>query len=148
MINARSETIVEKPAFRDLWERRRRCLVPANGFYEWKGEGKAKKAYFISDPNSEVIAFAGLWSKKSDILTFTILTKEATGDVAGLHQRTPVIIRPDRANAWFSAGMDEASQMIAEAKSDYLRFHEVGPAVGKVANDDDSLPKAASGSFL
>jgi len=140
MINARSETVPEKPSFRDLWAKGRRCLIPANGFYEWhKGEDGVNQPYFIHNPNMPEMAFAGLWAKNKDLLTFTILTKDADGDIKNLHHRMPVIFAPYQAQAWFSADVVQAQAMIAQATSQGLTYYKVSPAVGKVANDGEEL---------
>ena len=110
--NARSETAHEKPSFRDSWEHRR-CLVPANGFYEWPegdtAKGQKKPCYFIHDPDYPLFVFAGLWSKwqnpetGTDLVSFTILTKPADGDIASIHSRMPVILRMPDALQWYRA---------------------------------------------
>lgn len=152
MINARSETVAEKPAFRESWARGRRCLVPVNGFYEWQGTGDSKQAYYIHHAADDVVALAGLWAKKDDRLTFTILTKEATGPIAAIHHRMPVIFTPAQAQAWFAADAEAAFSMISQAQAQDMQARAVGKAVGKVANDDASLlmevPRTASPSRL
>ncbi len=105
-INARAETAAEKPAFRDAF-RERRCLVPADGFYEWlRPDGKTRgQPYRIRRPNEEVITFAGLWerwrSADGEVLnSFTILTRPATGVTATIHDRMPVILSGAARAAW------------------------------------------------
>ena len=110
--NARSETAHEKPSFRDGYEHHR-CLIPANGFYEWsEGDtprGKKKPCYYIHDPDDPLLAFAGLWSKWQnpetgvDLVSFTILTKPADGAIAAIHSRMPVILRMPDAVHWYRA---------------------------------------------
>ncbi len=138
MINARSETAMVKPAFREAWMRRR-CLIPASGFYEWKEEAGGKQPYYIRHPAHDVLAFAGLWAKTGDIVTFTILTKDADNPVAGLHHRTPVILYPGQAAEWFAADEAEALRLIAAARSDELDFYPVGKAVNDVRNDSENM---------
>ena len=147
MINARSETAAEKPAFAGSWQRRRRCLVPADGFYEWTAD---RQPYFIRLMDGTCMAFAGLWAKTAGILTFTILTKDADGPAAALHHRMPVMIDAARAADWFAADDAGARAMIAGAHGRDLAYHAVGRAVGKVANDDESLiaPQAVAASLL
>ena len=144
MINARSETVSEKPAFRDSWAKGRRCLVPANGFYEWKGEGDAKQAYYLHHSAGDVIAFAGLWAKKDDLVTFTVLTKEADGSIADIHHRMPVMFTPDQAQSWFAADERGAHDMIKRASGCDIVFRPVGRDVGKVANDHAGLIEEAA----
>ncbi len=139
MINARSETVSEKPAFRDSWEKNRRCLIPVNGFYEWKGEGDAKQAYYLHHKTADVIAFAGLWAKKDDLVTFTVLTKDADAAIADIHHRMPVMFTPDQAAAWFAADEYGAFDMIKQATGRDTVFRPVGRDVGKVANDHEGL---------
>lgn len=135
MINARSETVSEKPAFRDSWTKARRCLIPANGFYEWKGEDEAKQAYYLHHKTDEVVAFAGLWAKKDDLVTFTVLTKDADGAIADIHHRMPVMVTPGQAKEWFAADERGAFDMIRRASGRDMMFRPVGRDVGKVAND-------------
>lgn len=152
MINARSETVMEKPAFRESWGRGRRCLVPVNGFYEWQGEGDHKQAYYIHHERHDVIALAGLWAKQADLLTFTILTKEADGLIKSIHHRMPVILTPAQAQDWFLADESQARTMIAQAQGVDMRARAVGREVGKVVHDHQGLlqevPKTASPSRL
>ena len=142
MINARAETVAEKPAFRAAY-RHRRCLVLADGFYEWHREGSAKIPYFISLANEEPFAFAGLWeqwhSKETDesLQTATLITTQANGFLAPLHHRMPVILEKDRAERWL-AGDDE---LIATAVADCprLRAWPVDRRVNNARNEGDEL---------
>lgn len=109
MINARAETLAEKPSFRSLIKSHR-CLIPADGFYEWqKGEGKTKTPYFIHRKDEEPFAFAGLWAewqeKSTDtppIQTCTIITTSANELMEPLHHRMPVILPPDAREEWLN----------------------------------------------
>ena len=141
MINARSETVSEKPSFRDSWHKARRCLVPVNGFYEWQKDEKSggKQAVFIHDPARECMALAGLWAKNGDLVTFTMLTKPADGAIRHIHHRMPVIIDPAQAGEWFAADERGVRAMIDSASAHHLHFHAVDNRVGKVANDDENL---------
>ena len=111
MINARAETVAEKPAFRAAY-RRRRCLVLADGFYEWHQEGTGKTPYFISRANDEPFAFAALWEnwhdKESDesIQSTTLITAAANDFMASLHHRMPVILEPEFADRWLGGDDD------------------------------------------
>ncbi len=142
MINARAETVAEKPAFRAAY-RHRRCLVLADGFYEWHREGSVKIPYFISLANEEPFAFAGLWeqwhSKETDesLQTATLITTQANGFLAPLHHRMPVILEKDRAERWL-AGDDE---LIATAVEDCprLRAWPVDRRVNNARNEGDEL---------
>lgn len=152
MINARSETVAEKPAFREGWARGRRCLIPANGFFEWTGAGAANQAYYLHHKTDDVIAFAGLWAKKDDLVTFTVLTKEADSGIAAVHHRMPVIFTPASARAWLAADEPAASAMIRRVSGRDMIFHPVGRGVGRVAHDHEGLlrevPIPASPSAL
>ena len=106
MINARAESVAEKPAFRTAFERRR-CLVPADGFYEWKAEGKRKQPYYIHLEPRRPFAFAGLWDRwkapDGDWQTsFTIITCAPNERIAELHDRMPVILAPDDWERWLT----------------------------------------------
>lgn len=144
LINARAETLAEKPAFRGAL-RQRRCLVVADGFYEWKSEGKAKQPYYVTRKDREVFAFAGLWerwtpldagSRARALESFTIVTTEATGKLRDIHLRTPVILDASGAERWLAAP-DPA--VLRAIDPDLLDLYPVGTRVNAVANDDPSL---------
>ena len=107
LINARAETLAEKPVFRDAY-RKRRCIILADGFYEWQKDAAGKTPYFISLASGEPFAFAGLWERWTDretgelLQTTTIVTTAANDLIARLHDRMPVILRPDTATAWLA----------------------------------------------
>lgn len=108
MINARSETVDRKPSFRVPFQRSR-CLVPADGFFEWKEEEGRKSPFLVRLPSGEPFTFAGLWDRWSDpegasIRSFTILTREALPVLAPLHPRMPVILPPEARGAWLDPG--------------------------------------------
>ena len=117
MINARAETVAEKPAFRAAY-RRRRCLVLADGFYEWRKEGSGKIPYFVSLASAAPFAFAGLWehwcSKDSgeSIQSATLITAAADEFMSSLHHRMPVILTPATADRWL-AGDDDLIEYAA-----------------------------------
>lgn len=119
LINARSETAREKPSFRAAFKRRR-CLVPADGFYEWKKEGKKKQPYHITvadgahgaEDTEPLFAIAGLWESWSSpdgsiLESCTLLTTEANEAMKPLHHRMPVIVEPDDYAMWLGSGTDE-----------------------------------------
>jgi putative SOS response-associated peptidase YedK len=128
LINARSETVLEKPTFRNAI-RRRRCLVPADGFYEWEGDvpGK-KKPYFIHRPQHALMAFAGIWEHwsgpdGSELQTAAIITTDANALVATIHTRSPVIIHPDDFDVWLDCRSDNTRDIVAlmhPAADDYF----------------------------
>ena len=118
MINARAETVAEKPAFRAAY-RRRRCLVLADGFYEWHKEDDGKVPYFIGLADERPFAFAGLWehwqSKESDesIESATLLTADANDFMAALHHRMPVILEGETADRWLAGDNDVVEDAVA-----------------------------------
>lgn len=116
MINARAETVTEKPAFRAAFKRRR-CLVPASGFYEWKKEGKGKQPYYITTPEGAPFAIAGLWeywegADGSALESCTLLTTSANALMQPLHDRMPVIVQPEDYAQWLGSGRDETPQAL------------------------------------
>ncbi len=117
MINARSETVAEKPSFRSAY-RKRRCLILADGFYEWRKAADGKTPYFISGADGSPFAFAGLWeswsSKDSDesLESAAIITAAASDFMAQLHQRMPVVIHPDLADRWLDGDPELLTEVI------------------------------------
>ncbi len=115
LINARAETVTEKPSFK--WSfKKKRCLIPASGFFEWKKEGKAKQPYLIHRQDGKPFAFAGLWSTWVDrerggepVETFTILTTDANDLMRPLHNRMPVIVDPGNFDLWLDPKTDDAA---------------------------------------
>ena len=103
MINARAETAHEKPAFRSAF-RRRRCVIPVNGWFEWRREGGEKQPYWIRPAGAEVFSLAGLWERwekgEEPVETFTVLTTGASPFLAGIHHRQPVIVDDGDVDAW------------------------------------------------
>ena len=142
MINARAETVAEKPSFRAAF-RRRRCLVLADGFYEWKKEGGGKTPYLISLASGTPFALAGLWehweAKASDevIDSATLITTEASEFMAHLHHRMPVILDPALADRWM-AGEDSVLEDARE-HGPALRAWPVDRRVNNARNEGDEL---------
>ena len=142
LINARAETAAEKPAFRNALKRRR-CLLPADGFYEWKREGALKQPYFIRRRDRAPFAFAGLWETWSgaggeEIDTAAIVTTDASADIAGLHHRMPVTIDPDDFDAWLDDTSDAGvvQRLMRPAREGQFELFPVSDRVNKVINDD------------
>jgi len=139
MINARAETVAEKPSFRAAY-RRRRCLVLADGFYEWHKEGSGKTPYFISRSDESPFAFAGLWEhwqdKESDetLYSATLITMTANEFMAPLHDRMPIILDPARADVWMAGGDD-----IIQSAAPDLRAWPVGREVNNPRNEGVNL---------
>lgn len=143
LINARSETVAEKPSFRGAYKYRR-CLLPANGFYEWTGKkGEPKQPWLIRVEQNTPIAFAGLWEhwmdpNGSELETCTILTTEAADTIVHIHHRMPVILKPEDFDAWLTAPANDAAPLMKPYEGK-LAFHAVSKRVNSVANDDAAL---------
>ena len=146
LINARAEGIAQKPSFRAAFKRRR-CLVPATGFYEWQASGgKTKQPYWIRPENGGRIAFAGLWetwigADGSEIDTAAIVTREANAALQPIHHRMPVLIEPADFTLWLSQDADPkaAEMLLTAAPDERLSAVPVTTRVNRVVNDDASL---------
>lgn len=139
MFNARSETAADKPAFREAF-RRRRCLVPASGFYEWKDEGgKRKTRYYITTRSGAPLTFAGLWERNErlGVESCTILVCAPNPLMAGIHDRMPVVLREDDWDAWLDAPRQD---LLCPALEDDLVAYPVPPDIA----DDDPPAKIAA----
>ena len=135
MINARSEGVEGKPAFRAA-VKERRCVVPATGFFEWQGEPGRKQPYAITIPGQRLIAFAGLWERwkpaaGEPVETFTIVTTEANEAIARIHDRMPVILPLDAIDTWLTAPPDEARTLL-KPWAGPLQLRAVGKYVSNV----------------
>lgn len=159
MINARGETVAEKPSFRAAFKARR-CLVPATGWYEWKKIGEeggkpVKQPYAIGYEDQHPFAFAGLWEswniegdKAEDgaVETYTIITREADADIANVHHRMPVILPEAQWTAWLDTGTvdkDAAQEILAGETPPGLTHWPVSTRVNKPANDDPEILERA-----
>jgi putative SOS response-associated peptidase YedK len=161
MINARGETVMEKTSFKKSFAARR-CLVPADGFYEWRKDGSHKTPFYIYHVSKKPMSFAGLWEvwhpkggkgelKKPDsatdsagqdgepeaLHTFTIITTEANDKLRALHDRMPVIIQPDKRGVWLNRESDPARlvELLKPLPSDQIEFHEVSRMVNSPKNN-------------
>jgi len=147
LINARGESAREKPAFRAAMKYRR-CLIPADGFYEWQARGSGlKQPFYIHATSGAPLAFAGLWEtwtgpNGEEVDTAAIVTTAANGTLAPIHARMPVIVPPEAFDLWLdTAHVDErtAAAVIAPAPDDLLEAYPVSTAVNRTANDDPKL---------
>jgi putative SOS response-associated peptidase YedK len=146
VINARGESVMDKPAFSAAMKRRR-CLVPADGFYEWKATGAGKQPFYVRAKSGAPLAFAGLWEtwtgpNGEEMETAAIVTTRANRTLAGIHERMPVVVPPEAFNMWLDcANIDDktAASLIAPASDDLLEAYEVSTAVNRTANDDPKL---------
>ena len=138
MNNARAETVAEKPSFREAY-RQRRCLIPANGFYEWKLENGLKQPYYIYPSSGDLFAFAGLWeswsSPQQTIETCAIITTDANEKMAEVHERMPVIVSPGEYSAWL-AGEDGLLRPAPDAS---IQIRRVSRAVNNARNEEPGL---------
>jgi putative SOS response-associated peptidase YedK len=137
LFNARSETAAEKPAFRSAM-RHRRCLIPADGFYEWKKEGKQKLPFYIRRPDEQPLAFAGLWEQWHDTRSCTILTTSANELMKPLHDRMPVILSANDYDVWLDRELsdpDKLSYLFDPLPSDELTANPVSPVVNNARHD-------------
>ncbi len=145
--NARVETAAEKPTFRSAFARRR-CVLPADGYYEWKkGAGRAKQPMFIHAADGRPLGFAGLYERWKDaegrpLWSVTILTGPAQGPLADIHDRRPLAIAPDLVGTWLDLDLREPERIRSLLETDTVpawAAHPVGPEVGNVRNDGPGL---------
>lgn len=151
-VNAKAETVAEKPSFRDAF-RQRRCLIPADGFYEWRlTTGGLKQPVFISPSGSSpqpVFAFAGLWEvwrsapDAPPLRTCTIVTTSANARLSSLHDRMPVVLSPSAWSTWLDPTVDdrhgELSALLVAAPDDVVELRDVSRAVNDVRNNGPEL---------
>jgi putative SOS response-associated peptidase YedK len=150
MINARSETVATSRAYAGAFARRR-CLVPADGWYEWvRRPDGGRQAYYLTPADGSVLALAGIWSfwesGADSRLTFSVLTTAALGELAEVHDRMPVLLAPERWSSWLTP-CDEPERLLEPVSSDLLgglEIRPVGPAVGDVRNDGPELTARVS----
>ena len=153
LINARGESVIDKPAFRAAM-RRRRCLIPADGFYEWKEVGGRKQPYFVRSRRGGPFAFAGLWEtwtgpNGEEMDTAAIVTTGANRTLAAIHDRMPVIVPPEAFDLWLDCAKVDAqtaSALFVPAREDLLEAYEISTAVNRVANDSPALIAPAATS--
>jgi putative SOS response-associated peptidase YedK len=154
MINARAETLQERPAFRDALASRR-CLVPATGFYEWKKSGQRRVPYYVHMKGQRLCAFAGLYDRWQDpagteIASFTIVTTEPNAVVAPLHDRMPVILLPEYEERWVGGGVlpgPERERILAPLDPAHLEAYRVGAAVGNPNTESEDLIRPVQREF-
>ena len=161
MINAKAETIEQKPAYKNAF-RRRRCLIPCDGFYEWHAvpEQKleqsseikiAKQPYYIYKNDDSLLALAGIWEQwtspdaSQQIDSFSIITTDANPFMQNIHHRMPVILNPDQFDTWLSEhhqASDQLKSLIVPYQGDDLAMHAVSKAVNSPKNDGIELSEA------
>jgi putative SOS response-associated peptidase YedK len=146
LINARSETVRQKPAFKNAIKRRR-CLIPADGYYEWRASERRKRPYFIHRRDGAPIGLAGLaetWigPNGEELDTVAIVTAPASADLAVLHHRVPVTIAPRDFDCWLDCGANDveaAMRLLTAPEEGEFVWYEVSTRVNRVANDDAQL---------
>jgi putative SOS response-associated peptidase YedK len=147
MFNARAESLTSSPAFRDAF-RRKRCLVPVDGFYEWHREGSRRQPFAIARDDGRPLALAGLWSGWRDpaadrvIRTFTIITTRPNDQLSGLHDRMPVVVPDEAWSRWLDPGLHDPAELngLFEPSDEVeLRIWPVSPLVNNVRNDGPKL---------
>jgi putative SOS response-associated peptidase YedK len=155
-INARSETVATNKIFRDAFERRR-CLIPADGFYEWQKTGGKTQPYAIVPAEGGVFAFAGLWERwknlgdGSIVRSFTIVTGLPNPLCQPIHERMPVILPKAAWSLWLGEEEAEPDQILALLSpypAELMRVYPIGPAVGNVRNDTPDLLDPVAGDTL
>lgn len=153
LINARSETVAGQPAFRDAFRRGQRCLVPADGFYEWKKDPGGKTPHWIARPDREIFTFAGLWDRWKDgeggqIRSFTILTTGPSPVVASIHDRMPLIVPPGNRAEWLDPGVDPVriAELLRTMDPGELEAWPIGTLVNRPANDGPELLEGVPGA--
>lgn len=144
-VNARSETVAEKPSFREAW-RNRPCLVLSSGYYEWQtADGGPKQPYRIHRADDRPFAMAGLWEgwrgdgRDEPLRTVTVLTTEPNGLVEPIHDRMPVVLTPEDERRWLSAGPDDRRELCRPYPDDDLEAYPVSTRVNDPSNDDPAV---------
>lgn len=149
MINARAETVADKPAFRTSL-RSRRCLLPADGWYEWKGEAGRKQPYFMTPSDGSSLALAGIWAVWRDPraesgappwVTCSVVTTSAVGRLAEIHPRMPLVLSGAAWPQWLDPDVDEVADLLAPPAGldELLELRPVSKAVNKVSNNGAEL---------
>jgi putative SOS response-associated peptidase YedK len=144
LINARAETVTELPAFRSA-VRRRRCLVPADGWYEWapRPDGAGRQPIYLTPAGGDVVGFAGLYEiwGQDRLLTSSIVTTAALGRLTAVHHRMPLMLPRSSWAAWLDPGREDVTDLLMPDPGlvDGMELRPVGPAVGTVANDGPGL---------
>lgn len=143
-INARSESVADKPAFRDALKRRR-CLVLADGYYEWKKDGKHKQPYYIRLKDGRPFTFAGLWDRNGQLETFTVITTDANKLTAAVHDRMPAILDDIDRDLWLDHHIEDKEKLLPLLRpfdAGEMTMHPVDRRVGNVRNNDPACIEA------
>jgi putative SOS response-associated peptidase YedK len=150
MINARAETVSEKPSFRSAFKKRR-CLIVADGFYEWQKTGNGKQPFYIRMKDSSLFAFAGLWEiwdkEGEEIKSCSIITTDVNDLMNEIHHRMPVILHPENYGVWLDQGFEEKEVLTAllrPYRSDEMEAYAVSRRVNKPSNNEPSVIEPAA----
>ena len=147
LINARGETVHEKPSFKPSLKKQR-CLVPADGFYEWQADKDGKVPQYIHLHTGGLFAFAGLWSEwdsgKEILQTFTIITTEANRDLQSIHHRMPVIISPEHYNEWMDPASASFLNLLKPLEAGLLDHYQISKTVNSPKNDSEECIQPVS----
>ena len=145
IINARSETLLEKKSFKEI-AISQRCLVVADGFYEWKNEFGSKQAFYIYKDDQKRFAFAGLWRTEPGCghlsppnKSFVIVTRRAVSSINHIHHRMPFILEEENYETWLKGSVADADSLLNEGYDIELASHQVSDRVGNIKNDDPNL---------
>ncbi len=142
IINARSETAAEKPAFRDALQHRR-CLIPADAFYEWHGTRTPKQPYLIYAEDRSPLVFAGLWERwereSQPLETFTVLTTAADEAISWLHPRMPIVLAAAAREEWVLGDSKDAVDLLKQPAPVPWTWHTVSPKVNAVRNESPAM---------
>lgn len=145
LFNARGETINQKPSFREAYQKRR-CIVPANGFYEWQKTDNARTPYYVYRRDETPFAFAGIWDMKKNpngeiLLSASIITTAASGKFANIHQRFPVPLEKENWDEWLNRQADyqDLLKLLKPPKDDLIAFDKVSEQVNKISNNYKEL---------
>lgn len=150
MINARAETVRTSRAYRSPFQSRR-CLVPADGWYEWASQGGVKQPYYLTRCDGQVSAFAGLWQTwgPDRLLTTTVLTTAAAGELATIHQRMPLVLPAELWALWLSGDSSKVAAVVDSPPTEWvsgIELRPVGSAVGNVRNNSAALIEPVTGA--
>jgi len=151
MINARAETVSQKPSFRNAFKKRR-CLIPADGFYEWKGEKGNKQPYYVASPSGEPFAFAGLWETWADresdeesvYESCTIITTAASESIREIHHRMPVILDPKFHEKWLNVEIQDLKELkiiLQDGLIHDMKYYPVSTFVNSVKKNNPNCIK-------
>src|SRR5215471_1746180 len=143
LINARAETLETKPSFSDSFQKRR-CLIPADGFFEWKRTGRATQPYYFQLQDESQFAFAGIWDRwgtREPVTSCAIITTTANETLQPIHDRMPVILSPESYEVWLSPGTepDQLRGLLKPFAASDMKMHPVSSRVNHPENDDLDL---------